>query len=173
MGCQHTKYFFGYHKCSPHKKFMIKISIEHQTKSSLFKPSVMQPISLTTFDLNSKFLVCYSSHDLIKEQFKEQTILNHLNTELVCYSDLHCMSLRRLNVPFHSVSFSCFEVFAVSPQLFRPLPNRRESGSGNPGVILELSSSENWKSNLPIDCYRECNFEVLFVIKYFVKFPCE
>ena len=55
-------------------------------------PSVRQPISQTTYDLNSELLVHYSSHvlndqllvrysshDLKNEPFKEQTILYHLN----------------------------------------------------------------------------------------------
>ena len=50
------------------------------TKSLLFKPSVIQPISQTTYDLNSKLLVCYSSHDLKNEPFREQTILGHSST---------------------------------------------------------------------------------------------
>ena len=32
-----------------------------------------------------------SSHDLNNEQLEEGTILDHLNTELVCYSDPHCI----------------------------------------------------------------------------------
>ena len=64
----------------------------------------MQPISQTMYDLNSellvrysshvlnnKLLVRYSSHGLNNEPFNEQTILDHLNTELVCYSDPHCI----------------------------------------------------------------------------------
>ena len=42
---------------------------------------------LTTYSqflLNNKLLVCYSSHDLYNEPFTWQTILDHLNTELVC-----------------------------------------------------------------------------------------
>ena len=63
----------------------------------------MQPISQTTYDLNSKLLVRYSSHvfnnkllirysshDLNNEPFKEQSVLDHLNTKLVHYSDPHC-----------------------------------------------------------------------------------
>ena len=74
--------------------------------NSSFKPSVRQPISQTTYDLNSqilvrysshvlynKFLVPYSSHDLNKEPFKELTILDHSKTELVRYSDLHCIKI--------------------------------------------------------------------------------
>ena len=57
--------------------------------SSLFKPSVMQPLSQTTYDLKSELLVCYSSHYLNNKPFDERTILDHLNTELVGYSDPH------------------------------------------------------------------------------------
>ena len=56
---------------------------------------------LTTYSqflLNNKLLVCYSSHDLYNEPFTWQTILDHLNTELVCYSDPHCNS--NLNLKF-------------------------------------------------------------------------
>ena len=63
----------------------------------------MQPISQTTYlnrellvrypshVLNYELLVCYSSHDLNNEPFKERTVLDHLNTELICYSDPHSM----------------------------------------------------------------------------------
>ena len=47
----------------------------------------MQPISQTTYNRNSILLVCYSSHDLNNEPFKEKTILDHSNTKLVHYSD--------------------------------------------------------------------------------------
>ena len=73
------------------------------SNSLLFKPLVTQPISQTPYDLNSKLfvrysshglntkiLVCYSGHGLNNEPLYEQTILDHLNTELVRYSDPHC-----------------------------------------------------------------------------------
>ena len=44
----------------------------------------------TTYDLNSKLSVHFSNYGLNNEPFKEKTILNHSNTELVCYSDPHC-----------------------------------------------------------------------------------
>ena len=47
---------------------------EYRTKCLLFKPSVTQPFSQTTYDLNNK-------------PFDEQTIFDHLNIELVRYSD--------------------------------------------------------------------------------------
>ena len=55
----------------------------------------MQPISQTTYDLNSNLLnsevlVRYSSHDLNNKPFDEQTVLEHSNTEIVHYSDPHC-----------------------------------------------------------------------------------
>ena len=40
--------------------------------------------------LNNKLLAHYSSHELKNETFKEQIILDHLNTKLVSYSDPHC-----------------------------------------------------------------------------------
>ena len=43
----------------------------------------MQLISQTPYDRNSKLLVGYLSHDLNNKPFDEQTILGHLNTELV------------------------------------------------------------------------------------------
>ena len=69
-------------------------------------PSVTQPISQTTYDLNTELLVLYSSHvlnndilvhysihNLNNEPFDEQTsTLDHLNTELVRYSYPHCSS---------------------------------------------------------------------------------
>ena len=73
--------------------------------SSLFKPSITQPISQTPYDLNNKLLVRYSGHGLNNEllvhysghglnnePFDNQTVLDHSNTELVCYSDPHCTS---------------------------------------------------------------------------------
>ena len=42
--------------------------------------------------LNNKLLDRYSSHDLNNKPFKEQTVLDHLNTELIPYSDPHCTS---------------------------------------------------------------------------------
>ena len=63
----------------------------------------MQPISQTTYNLNSELLVRYSSHvlnnellfrysshDLKNKLFEEPTVLDHLNTKLVRYSDPHC-----------------------------------------------------------------------------------
>ena len=47
----------------------------------------MQPISQTPYDLNNEPLVRYSGHGLNNEPFNEQTVLDHLNTELVHYSD--------------------------------------------------------------------------------------
>ena len=77
-------------------------AIQMFANSSLFKPSVTQPISQTTYDLNIKLLVRYSHHvlknkllvrysslDLNNEPFKQRTILHHLNTQLVCFSDPH------------------------------------------------------------------------------------
>ena len=43
----------------------------------------------TFYHLNSKLLVKYSSHGLKRGPFDERTILDHLNTELVHYSDPH------------------------------------------------------------------------------------
>ena len=50
----------------------------------------MQPISQTPYDMNDELLVCYSGHGLNNGPFDEQTVLNHLNTGLVRYSDPHC-----------------------------------------------------------------------------------
>ena len=60
----------------PGDSLLFKPWPEYRTKSSLFKPSVMQPISQAPYDLNN-------------ESFDERTILDHLNTKLVCYSDPH------------------------------------------------------------------------------------
>ena len=81
----------------------------------------IQTISHATYDLNSELFVRYSghglnskllirysghevgwlmawianflfaSHDLNKEPFDNQTVINHSNTELVVYSDPHCI----------------------------------------------------------------------------------
>ena len=50
----------------------------------------MQPICQTPYDLNRELLFHYSSHDLNNKPFNEQTVLDHLNTELVHYSNAHC-----------------------------------------------------------------------------------
>ena len=72
--------------------------------SSLFKPSVTQPISQTPYDLNNQLLFRYSGHGLNNEPFDEPTVLDHSNTELVRFSDLHCSKLN-VNVEH---SNSCF-----------------------------------------------------------------
>ena len=41
----------------------------------------------TFYHLNSKLIFCYSRHGLNNEPFDEQTVLDHLNTELVSNSD--------------------------------------------------------------------------------------
>ena len=43
--------------------------------------------------LNTKILVRYSGYGLNNEPLDERTILDHLNTKLVCYSDPHCIYL--------------------------------------------------------------------------------
>ena len=80
---------------------MIYLKSGEKFRSFLF---VAYVLDFTTYDLNSKrlvryyshvlnnkLIVCYSSHDLNNEPFKERTVLNHSNTELVCYSDPHCI----------------------------------------------------------------------------------
>ena len=47
-----------------------------QINTSLFKPSVTQPISQTTNDQNKELLVPYSSNDLFNLSFDEQTIFD-------------------------------------------------------------------------------------------------
>ena len=69
----------------------------HTHMRKLFKPTVMQPISHTTYDLNNKQLVLFSNHDPNNKPFDERTILDHLNTELVCYSNPHCMKKKYLS----------------------------------------------------------------------------
>ena len=56
----------------------------------LFKPSVMQSISQTPYDLNNELLVRNSGHGLNNEPFDGRTVLDHSNTELVCQSDPYC-----------------------------------------------------------------------------------
>ena len=60
-------YLFAIHM--PGNSFLLKSWPEYLTFSLLFKPSVTQPISQTIFDLKN-------------EPFKEQTILDHSNTEI-------------------------------------------------------------------------------------------
>ena len=47
----------------------------------------------TFYHSNSKLLVRFSKHGLNNRPFDEQTVLNHLNTELVRHSDAHCTGL--------------------------------------------------------------------------------
>ena len=47
-------------------------------------------VRYSSHDLNSKLLVCYSDGGLNKEPFNDRKALNHLNTELVRYSDPYC-----------------------------------------------------------------------------------
>ena len=60
--------------------------------ATMVKSSVTKCHSVTKllYHLNSKLLVCYSRHGLNSEPFNEQTVLDHLNTKLVYYSDPHC-----------------------------------------------------------------------------------
>ena len=44
----------------------------------------------TLYHSNSKILVCYSRHGLNNGPSSKQTVLEHLNTKLVGYSDPHC-----------------------------------------------------------------------------------
>ena len=64
----------------PGISLLFKPQPEYLTKSSLFKPSVHEPINQTTYDLNN-------------ELFDEQTILDLSNTKLVLYSDPHCTTI--------------------------------------------------------------------------------
>ena len=66
-------------------------AIQMPANSSLFKPSVTQPFSQTPYDLNNELLVCYPGNGLNNQPFDEQTVLDHLKTELVRYSDPHCI----------------------------------------------------------------------------------
>ena len=52
------------------------------------------PFSYQTFyHLSSELLVHYSRHGLNNGPFNERTVLEHLNTKLVFYSDPHCTGL--------------------------------------------------------------------------------
>ena len=48
--------------------------------------------------LNDTLLVSYPSNGLHNKPFDQRTIFNHLHTELVCYSDHHCIELPPLLV---------------------------------------------------------------------------
>ena len=53
------------------------------------------PFSYQTFyHSNSELLVCYSRHALNNRAFEEQTVLNHFNTQLFCYSDPRCSAFK-------------------------------------------------------------------------------
>ena len=50
------------------------------------------PLGCQTFyHSNSKLLVFFSRHHLNNGPFDKQTVLDHLNTELVCYSNPKCI----------------------------------------------------------------------------------
>ena len=57
----------------------------------------------TFYPLNSKQLVCYSRCALNNRPFDQWTVLDHLNTELVCYSDPHCTRLRSVEFEWSHV----------------------------------------------------------------------
>ena len=59
--------------------------IKDRTKISI------QAINLATFDLSNKLLFHYSGHEFKKGPHDEQTKYHNLNTELVWYSDPHCI----------------------------------------------------------------------------------
>ena len=84
-----TGYSLLFKPSSIHANLVI-LATPVRTKSSLFKPPVMGPISQTSYDLNRELLVRYLNHDQNNKPFKERTILDHLDTELIHYSDPHC-----------------------------------------------------------------------------------
>ena len=47
-------------------------------------------VSYSGHGFNNELLVGYSGHGLNNEPFNERTVLDHLNPELVRYSDPHC-----------------------------------------------------------------------------------
>ena len=55
-------------------------------------------VRYSSHDLNSELLVRYSDGGLNKEPFDDRTALNHSNTELVQYSDPHCIVILSSNV---------------------------------------------------------------------------
>ena len=123
---------------------------ENQTKILLFKPSVKHPLTWIT-----KF-VCNFGHGLNNEPFDKQTILDHLNIELVGYSDPHCTRFSSVYRP----SILCIDVKSYHTKvttwitiplcaLFRQPLNCRVLGAGvhvgflyglgkiwDPGLIL-------------------------------------
>ena len=55
-------------------------------------------LNQTPYDLNNELLVCYSGHSLNDEPFGNLTILHHLNTKLVRYSDPYCTQLFEVQI---------------------------------------------------------------------------
>ena len=51
-------------------------------------------VSYSGHGLNNELLVHYSGHGLNNKPFDEQTVLDHLNTEQVLYSDPHCTFIK-------------------------------------------------------------------------------
>ena len=103
----------------PGNSLLFKPWPEYQTKSSLFKPSVTQPISQTPHDLNNERIVRYSGHGLNTEPFDERTVLDHLNTKLVRYSDPHCtnylLSVKLRKCCQHCIFWYYFDIFSGLP----------------------------------------------------------
>ena len=89
---------------------------EHGTKSSLFKPSVTQPISQITYDLKSELLVRYSSLVLNKEllvRYSSQTlIMNHSRSEMFGTIQIPTSSLFRSPLYYYYPLLNwCFSTF--------------------------------------------------------------
>ena len=71
----------------------IRFSSSLQTRLTLKTPAM----SHATYDLNYDILVHYSSQDLNNGPFNDQMDLDHLNTELVHYSDLPVFKFNNLD----------------------------------------------------------------------------
>ena len=70
-------------------------SLDHSVSNHGKKFGHQMPFSYQTFNhSNGELLVCYSRHTLNNRPFEEQTVLGHINTQLVRYSDPNCSAFK-------------------------------------------------------------------------------
>ena len=77
---------------------------------------------LHSYVLNNELLLRYSSHDLNNKTFKEQSILSHSNTKLICYSNPHCSILFSaaicyIQVITRAIFYYSVEIWIMDPEI--------------------------------------------------------
>ena len=98
---KHDNSKFDYSRGSKTEGILI---LDGRTISLLFRPW-----------LEYQTLVHYSGHGLNNEPFNDPTVLNHLNTELVRYSDPHCITIQwgSESRPFENRTWSDLELVST------------------------------------------------------------